>query len=884
MKNFLLIIVVSLCLAGSVFGQIVTTIFDVQDTTGGAGNGAPKLLGEIVTVEGVISAERWAFDGRYFIQDGSGPWSGVMVYGDWSRENAYGDTVRLTATVAEYNGLTELTNVTAYEVLGTGGSVEPTLVTTGEIGTGGANAEAYEGVLVQVTDVEITNPDLGYGEWGVDDGSGQCRVDDMADYYFIQANYDSVRSITGVLDYSFGDTKIWPRLAWDIVEAGKFTRIQRIQQVRYSDLLKTPVDQMSDMSYSADKSNAANSYRGDTLYIKGVVTMPTGLSYAGAEGTKMLLSEPEGGPWSSIMSYHPNASQFPVLLEGDQVEFYGQVGEYRSAPSNMTEFWILADPVVIPGGPEVQPSYVETGDLRLPVTAEQWGTVLVYVNDAKVINTTPAFEMFEVDDGTGSVLVDDDSDSLANYPDPTLGSVADSIRGWVYHHYGAYTDSTVYKLEPLYKEDIVWGVGLPPSLSNVHRTPGIPTPSDVVTVSVDVTTDLTLTDSSLYYRVDGGEYTMIPLLKTTGNTYEGQIPAQILGSWVDYFIKVTDDQDQNALSPADTSVRNWCYPVTDGNLTIHDIQYTPWELADTPFEGIEVQVTGVVTVDTLNLNGYVSFPIQDAEGPWNGLYVYAEGMGLDLANGDEVTVTGVATDHNAEWLYMFENNTQILAETVELVSEGNSIDYVQVSTGDLNVDSSDVIETYEGSLVEIHGATLTAINSYDVSFDDGTGPCLIDDDAQFPDFYVDDDFLYAYGDTIRLGDKIDVIKGSFVFSFGTFKIEVGSESEFGTVVGIDAEIQSTPLTYQLKQNFPNPFNPETRIYFEIPQAHDVTIAIYNMLGQKIRTLVKEKFNAGSHVVNWDGKNDRGLQVPTGMYIYRIMAGDFVAAKKMVMIK
>ena len=54
----------------------------------------------------------------------------------------------------------------------------------------------------------FTNADLGYGEWEVDDGSGPCRVDDYADYYFDPANYESVKNITGVMDYSYGETKI----------------------------------------------------------------------------------------------------------------------------------------------------------------------------------------------------------------------------------------------------------------------------------------------------------------------------------------------------------------------------------------------------------------------------------------------------------------------------------------------------------------------------------------------------------------------------------------------------------------------------------------------------------------------------------------------------
>ena len=129
MTKLLLILCFGLFLASAGFGQIVTTIADVQDTTGGPGDGTSHLLDSTVTVMGTISAERWAFNGRYFIQDGSGPWNGILIYGDWDRKNAYGDSVRITATVSEYNGLTQLANVTEYVLLDSGKTVMPTLVT-----------------------------------------------------------------------------------------------------------------------------------------------------------------------------------------------------------------------------------------------------------------------------------------------------------------------------------------------------------------------------------------------------------------------------------------------------------------------------------------------------------------------------------------------------------------------------------------------------------------------------------------------------------------------------------------------------------------------------------------------------------------------------------
>ncbi len=884
MKKLLFVLFLVCVLTYSVSAQTVTTISAIQDTTGTGSQDSP-FKDQVVTVEGIVSAEIWAFGSIYYIQDGSGPWSGVMVY-DGGRENAYGDSIRITGTVVEYYGLTEIKDVTEYVKLDSGKTVEPTLVTTGEIGTGAINSEAYEGVLVQVENVVIANPDLGYGEWEVNDGSGPCRVDDAADYYFNPANYASVKSIVGVLNYNYNDTKIEPRLAWDVVEDGEFTRIQRIQQVRQSDLLRAPIDGLSDVSYATnpeDPFNAAE-FPGDTVKVRGVVTMPTGLSYAGA-GIKFLFSEIGGGPWSSMLSYNPDSTLYPALFEGDIIEMEGYITEYRTTQSNMTEFWLIGGVIDIVdfGQPIPDPDFVNTGDLRLPATAEQWGTCLVYVKDATAVDINPTpYELFAVDDGTGIVLIDDDSDSLDNYPDPPTGTIADSIRGWVYHHYGSYADSTTYVLEPLYRSDIVWGAG-PPAISNYMRGTGIPTPSDAVTVSVDVATNLTIAETAVYYKVGDGAYTKLVMSNTEGETYSGDIPAQPEGSFVNYFIVTTDNQDQSTMIPADTSKLNYCYPVTDGTLGIADIQYTPWELADSPFEGVNVEVTGIVTSDTASNNNYDAYVIQDAAGPWNAIFVF--GIAAELNRGDEITVYGTVTDYNADWHFKWDNNTTILVDSFKVNSSGNAIDAVSVNTGDLNGDSESV-ESYEGSLVRIENATLVSINSYDATFDDGSGECLVDDDFISANFFIEryEGYLYAFGDTLRPGDKVDMIQGVFLFSFGTYKIEVRDASDYGSSVGVDPNFVREPLSYKLDQNFPNPFNPETRIYFEIPDAQQVKVVIYNMLGQKVRTVINDGFNPGYHIINWDGCDDSGNIVPTGIYIYRIKAGSFIASKKMMMMK
>jgi hypothetical protein len=93
-----------------------------------------------------------------------------------------------------------------------------------------------------------------------------------------------------------------------------------------------------------------------------------------------------------------------------------------------------------------------------------------------------------------------------------------------------------------------------------------------------------------------------------------------------------------------------------------------------------------------------------------------------------------------------------------------------------------------------------------------------------------------------------------------------------------------PSSYTLSDAYPNPFNPETKIDFSVKNMGKIKIHIYNVLGQKVRTLVNKEFNAGNYTATWNGKDDFGKQVASGTYIYSLEAGDVRLAKKMVLLK
>ncbi len=111
-----------------------------------------------------------------------------------------------------------------------------------------------------------------------------------------------------------------------------------------------------------------------------------------------------------------------------------------------------------------------------------------------------------------------------------------------------------------------------------------------------------------------------------------------------------------------------------------------------------------------------------------------------------------------------------------------------------------------------------------------------------------------------------------------------SDFEIKSDTGIRTGENQNVLTYQLTQNYPNPFNPQTRIEYTIPTAQTVLLTIYNPLGQKVRELVNQNVPAGNYTVQWDGLNDNGMQVPAGVYLYRINAGKFEETKMLSLIR
>lgn len=119
--------------------------------------------------------------------------------------------------------------------------------------------------------------------------------------------------------------------------------------------------------------------------------------------------------------------------------------------------------------------------------------------------------------------------------------------------------------------------------------------------------------------------------------------------------------------------------------------------------------------------------------------------------------------------------------------------------------------------------------------------------------------------------------------------QIHSVYGMAAVIGVDQamgvnEPDQVPASFRLAQNYPNPFNPSTTIAYSVPSQSHVVISVFDVLGQEVRTLTDEAKSAGNYQVVWDGNDKSGRAVGSGVYLYRIIAGDFMQSRKMLLMK
>jgi hypothetical protein len=477
-----------------------------------------------------------------------------------------------------------------------------------------------------------------------------------------------------------------------------------------------------------------------------------------------------------------------------------------------------------------------------------------------------------------------------------------------------------YAIVPIYPNDLSLG-GVPPQLSGPSKTPGVPTPTDSVQVTVTVSSTTTLTGVNVFYRINGGAFTSKAMPNVAGNIFAAKLPPRPLNDLVEYYYSASNSSGLTRLLPADTSISKLFYVVkASDSLSVQDVQYCVNNGGHSGFENAIVRgVEGIVTADTLDFRNYTcgSCPggpvtasarviIQNGTGPFSGIWV--SGPPTDqLRRGQKVRIRGTVT-------YSFGVNTITTSapSDVQILSTGNTLPVAENLSASIlanNKAGGDLsIKKWESVLVRINTPVwITCINAsrgvscttrdplIDTTFRRNFGEFLIVDNSNVEARVMLPGANLTYTnnwDGVTTGkilltknDSISYMQGILYYAYSNYKICPRTNSDFGTVVPVGITPISTQVSsFKLNQNFPNPFNPTTRISFSLPMNSKVTIKVYDLLGKEVRQLVNENMNAGSFMIDFNGSD-----LPSGVYFVRLTADGskgmrFADTKKMLLIK
>ncbi|MCP4707462.1 MAG: T9SS type A sorting domain-containing protein, partial [Planctomycetes bacterium] len=254
------------------------------------------------------------------------------------------------------------------------------------------------------------------------------------------------------------------------------------------------------------------------------------------------------------------------------------------------------------------------------------------------------------------------------------------------------------------------------------------------------------------------------------------------------------------------------------------------------------------------------------EGEWLSIYVYDSG-GYDPVIGDLVSITGLVVEYNG----VTELDITISNSIMQVQSSGDRPASFPMSTANIPYNTGAISEPYEGTFVNLENLTITQVNDYDFLIVDNSGV-----EAQVST----GDMLSEYVPVVD--ETINQLQGFVHYAYNAYQLYIADTSAVPT--SVEDESNSGLIRFALRQNYPNPFNPSTAISFSLPVNSHVALKIFNINGQLVKSLVDDNFKLGHYTVDWEGRNDRGQAVSSGVYFYRLKTDEFKAYKRMVLMK
>jgi hypothetical protein len=273
-------------------------------------------------------------------------------------------------------------------------------------------------------------------------------------------------------------------------------------------------------------------------------------------------------------------------------------------------------------------------------------------------------------------------------------------------------------------------------------------------------------------------------------------------------------------------------------------------------------------VDVQDLANFISlWPNLDL-GPANGTIPYLTPEMDGLANLRDV---GIFT---RMWHWSYANNgasSKVYTSIGESITINHSSDRISVSIPD-NAIAGEILLEYEETDVDLGLSDEVTENRIVITSKDAMQGLL----------------------TVNFGYLKKAQNKELIFSTqykgksnSNFSLSYVYYDENNTIANMgtqDFDLTAIPLEYALHENYPNPFNPTTTLRFDLPEVSDITLTIYNMLGQRVRTFNMNDTPAGYHSIKWNATNDYGDPVGAGVYLYQLRANQYVKTRKMVLLK
>jgi hypothetical protein len=381
------------------------------------------------------------------------------------------------------------------------------------------------------------------------------------------------------------------------------------------------------------------------------------------------------------------------------------------------------------------------------------------------------------------------------------------------------------------------------------------------------------------YEISGEELITFPIQSARNDSMTGYNVYQVIAG-EDTLVATTEPGDTTATVSVPANYVEYCYAVsasfqTDSYGIVNSKKSSPacaipYTLGDTDFD------SNVSLSDLLAVADYVLEASAPTEDQFRGADVNKDEqiniqdvvLIVDIIYGASARRLPTDIESIAELSLRNGGGTSLL---LDLAYDG----FVRGIQFDLSADMSSLLfgspllnELQEGVMINSH------------TLEDGTTRVLaVNMNGGLLSFSADGFITVPVTINAGRGDRVKVdISGVQLIGQDGQNIPVHAKGD-GSVA-----LELIPMQYALYQNFPNPFNPVTEIQFDVPDMNVVDLVVYNLMGQQVRRLVNGEIQAGYHRVVWDGLNDRGEPVSTGVYIYSLTSPSFHNTKKMVLLK